>query len=150
MRFSFDEKDLKNYDRIRCNKPLVLNKNVDNFGLLIDKSASYWVNKGSKAETNKYAERTNKNVPMANVIRKNRLICTKTEYAACMTIVKNFKAYKFRVDIQKRIMKKRIAIFHRKQLAKLGARSKSVSKRQQQSPRTEKKRNNLDKLEPPA
>ena len=113
MRFTFDEKDLDN-DRVRCNKPITLNKNVSNFGMLIDKSASYWVNKGSKDESNKYAERTNRNVPMTNVIRKNRLICTKLEYAACMTIAKNFKAFKFRNDLQKRIMKKRIAIFHRK------------------------------------
>jgi hypothetical protein len=114
MRFSFDEKDLKNFDRIRCHTPVILNKNVSNFGLLIDKSASYWVKKGSKDESNKYAERTNRNVPMKNVIRKNRLICTKIEYAACVTIAKGFKAFKFRNDLHKRIMKKRIAIFHRK------------------------------------
>jgi hypothetical protein len=99
MRFTFDEKDLANIDRVRCYKPVILNKNVSNFGMLIDKSNQYWIHSGSKDQSNIFAERNNLSIPMTNVIRKNRLICTKVEYEACSTIARNFKAYKFRKDV---------------------------------------------------
>ena len=64
MRFTFDENDVANFDRLRCYKPVILNKNVSSFGLLIDKSNSFWKNGSSKGEENIYAERKNQNIPV--------------------------------------------------------------------------------------
>jgi hypothetical protein len=127
MRFSFDKEELgydqTEQDRLRNFKPQVINKNVSEFGFIIDKSNQYW------GSSNGFPERTVVTIPVFNMIRKNRLICTKGEYDACTVIARSFKSFKLRKEIHSRIMKRRIVVFHKKQLKKfMQSRSNSVSK----------------------
>jgi hypothetical protein len=127
LRFSFDQEKLlydeMEQDKLRNYKPAVINKNVSAFGCIVDKSNHFW---GSK---NSFAERTVLTIPVVNMIRKNRLICTKGEYDACMVIARSFKAFKLRKEIHNRVMKRRIIVFHKKQLKKFMQRSGSTSRK---------------------
>jgi hypothetical protein len=125
--FKFDHEELiyseKEQDKLRNFKPQAMNKNVSEIGFMIDKSNWFW---GSK---NSFPERTVASIPVVNMIRKNRLICTKGEYDACTTIARSFKCFKLRKEIHNRIMKRRIIVFHKKQLKKFMQRGNSSSRK---------------------
>ena len=126
MRFTFDREELlyneSEQDKLRNFKPQVINKNVSEFGFIIDKSNQFWGSSG-------FPERTVVTIPVTNMIRKNRLICTKGEYDACTMIARSFKCFKLRKEVHSRIMKRRIIVFHKKQLKKFMQRSNSVSRK---------------------
>ena len=82
-------------------------KNVSAFSGFIDKSQQYWKNEKSP-------ERQNYKQPVTNIIRKNRLICTKAEYMAICTIIRCYKTFKFRKAIKLRVQKRKILSFHQK------------------------------------
>lgn len=86
LRFSFDQKEIEKGDsgekeKFRNYRPLVLNKNVSSVGLMIEASNRFW---DSQQDQDCVGERLPLTMPTANLIRKNRLICTKREYDACI------------------------------------------------------------------
>ena len=89
-------------------------------GSLIDQSNFYWSSDGVNESTS-YAERKVRMVTLANLIRKNRLICTKLEYEAGMKIERAFKSYLIRKHIYTRILKKKAKIYAAKKLKRISA-----------------------------
>ena len=57
------------------------------------------------------------NVP--KVLRINSLMCTKQEFDACIMIARCYKKYLFRKACGSNIQKKKIALFHQKQMKNL-------------------------------
>ena len=68
---------------------------------MIDETNQYW---GDKEGSN--AQRTKVVKPINNLIRKNRLICTKHEWDAAQIIIKAIKCYLFKKTIEKKIKKR--------------------------------------------
>ena len=87
-------------------------------GSLIDQSNFYW-SKERLGESTSNAERKVRTVNLANLIRKNRLICTKVEYDAGMKIQRAFKSYLMRKHIYTLILKKKAKIYAAKKLERM-------------------------------
>mmetsp|Transcript_3409 Transcript_3409/g.5114 ORF Transcript_3409/g.5114 Transcript_3409/m.5114 type:complete len:98 (+) Transcript_3409:340-633(+) len=93
MRFTFNEEALADPNELlkwKDFRPQAMNKNVSEFGQQVDACAQFW------SDDKEGKERQPLVVPLNNLIRKNRLICTVQEYKACTSIAKAFKAYKLR------------------------------------------------------
>ena len=89
-------------------------------GSLIDQSNFYWSKENLNNSTSN-AERKVRAVPIAHLIRKNRLICTKLEYEAGMKIERAFKSYLMRKHIYTLILKKKAKIYAAKKLKRINA-----------------------------
>jgi len=92
---------------VRNFQPTIVQKNVSDLGSLIDKSNQYWAN------TNQNVERLPSDMKVANVMRKNRLICTKVEYDAYLKLARAYRAYRLRCFIQRKIDSKKAIGVHR-------------------------------------
>ena len=89
---------------------------------MIDSSNSYWSSK------RKQLERQSKQMTISNLVRKNRLICTRQEYESCVIIARSFKAYKLRKSIKAKIEKRKQYQQYKKTVRRLNNRSVSTGR----------------------
>lgn len=126
FRFTFNDNDLvldaPKWQKVRNLTPIIMNKNVSPFAQMIDCSNQYWSSKKTQLE------RQSNQVNITNLVRKNRLICTRREYEACIKIANAFKAFKLRKAIQNKITKKRFMTMYKKPSKKAFPRSASTGK----------------------